>query len=204
MERPADCELLGFEGEIALIIGKTARRVSIVDAWSYVGGLTASNDLGVYDLRWADKGSNLRSKGGDGFTPVGPAILNAADVDPAGQKFIDLGSRLRALPAPLAHDRDRVACLFADPKSPWQCGSHTSISTGFSASTFPRVQASPVQRWGDRRCRISDQQPPLGDLNWRARPRLQRTATFDLSNNRCDDLSNTVSSGQGLRVGSAV
>ncbi|MCQ1946059.1 fumarylacetoacetate hydrolase family protein [Arthrobacter sp. zg-Y1116] len=83
VERPAGCELLGFEGEIALVIGKTARRVSIEDAWSYVGGVTASNDLGVYDLRWADKGSNLRSKGGDGFTPVGPAVLNAADVDPA-------------------------------------------------------------------------------------------------------------------------
>ncbi|UWX96902.1 fumarylacetoacetate hydrolase family protein [Arthrobacter zhaoxinii] len=83
VERPAGCELLGFEGEIALIIGKTARRVTIEDAWSYVEGVTASNDLGVYDLRWADKGSNLRSKGGDGFTPVGPHILNAADVDPA-------------------------------------------------------------------------------------------------------------------------
>jgi 5-oxopent-3-ene-1,2,5-tricarboxylate decarboxylase/2-hydroxyhepta-2,4-diene-1,7-dioate isomerase len=83
VERPAGCELLGFEGEIALIIGKTARRVSVENAWSYVGGVTASNDLGVYDLRWADKGSNLRSKGGDGFTPVGPAILSAADVDPA-------------------------------------------------------------------------------------------------------------------------
>ncbi|MDK1361933.1 fumarylacetoacetate hydrolase family protein [Arthrobacter sp. zg-Y1219] len=83
VERPAGCELLGFEGEIALVIGKIARRVTVEDAWSYVGGVTASNDLGVYDLRWADKGSNLRSKGGDGFTPVGPAILNAADVDPA-------------------------------------------------------------------------------------------------------------------------
>ncbi|MCC9176783.1 fumarylacetoacetate hydrolase family protein [Arthrobacter sp. zg-Y750] len=87
VERPAGCELLGFEGEIALVIGKTARRVSIEDAWSYVGGVTASNDLGVYDLRWADKGSNLRSKGGDGFTPVGPAILNAADVDPANLRI---------------------------------------------------------------------------------------------------------------------
>ncbi|MCC3294267.1 fumarylacetoacetate hydrolase family protein [Arthrobacter sp. zg-Y411] len=87
VERPAGCELLGFEGEIALVIGKTARRVSIEDAWSYVGGVTASNDLGVYDLRWADKGSNLRSKGGDGFTPVGPHILDAADVDPANLRI---------------------------------------------------------------------------------------------------------------------
>lgn len=87
VERPAGCELLGFEGEIALVIGKTARRVRIEDAWSYVGGVTASNDLGVYDLRWADKGSNLRSKGGDGFTPVGPAILDAAATDPAALRI---------------------------------------------------------------------------------------------------------------------
>ncbi|GAB2730207.1 fumarylacetoacetate hydrolase family protein [Arthrobacter bambusae] len=83
VERPAGCELLGYEGEIALIIGKPARRVSLEDAWSHVQWVTASNDLGVYDLRYADKGSNLRSKGGDGFTPVGPALIPAADVDPS-------------------------------------------------------------------------------------------------------------------------
>jgi 5-oxopent-3-ene-1,2,5-tricarboxylate decarboxylase/2-hydroxyhepta-2,4-diene-1,7-dioate isomerase len=83
VERPAGCELLGYEGEIALVIGKAARRVSIDDAWSHVAAVTASNDLGVYDLRWADKGSNLRSKGGDGFTPVGPALIPADAVDPA-------------------------------------------------------------------------------------------------------------------------
>ena len=37
----------------------------------------------MYDLRYADKGSNLRSKGGDGFTPVGPALIPADAVDPA-------------------------------------------------------------------------------------------------------------------------
>lgn len=83
VERPAGCELLGYEGEIALIIGKAARRVSIEDAWSHVAAVTASNDLGVYDLRWADKGSNVRSKGGDGFTPVGPSLIPADAVDPA-------------------------------------------------------------------------------------------------------------------------
>jgi 2-keto-4-pentenoate hydratase/2-oxohepta-3-ene-1,7-dioic acid hydratase in catechol pathway/regulator of RNase E activity RraA len=82
VERPAGCELLGFEGEIALIIGKPARRVGLEDAWSHVEWITASNDLGVYDLRYADKGSNLRSKGGDGFTPVGPGLIAADAVDP--------------------------------------------------------------------------------------------------------------------------
>ncbi|MFE4833255.1 fumarylacetoacetate hydrolase family protein [Arthrobacter sp. NPDC056691] len=83
VERPAGCELLGYEGEIAIIIGKAARRVDVEDAWSHVAAVTASNDLGVYDLRYADKGSNLRSKGGDGFTPVGPALIPADAVDPA-------------------------------------------------------------------------------------------------------------------------
>jgi 2-keto-4-pentenoate hydratase/2-oxohepta-3-ene-1,7-dioic acid hydratase in catechol pathway/regulator of RNase E activity RraA len=83
VERPAGCELLGYEGEIALVIGKPARRVGLEDAWSHVEWVTASNDLGVYDLRYADKGSNLRSKGGDGFTPVGPGLIPADSVDPA-------------------------------------------------------------------------------------------------------------------------
>ncbi|WP_223945446.1 fumarylacetoacetate hydrolase family protein [Arthrobacter sp. StoSoilB20] len=82
VERPAGCELLGYEGEIALVIGKSARRVSLENAWSHVEWVTASNDLGVYDLRYADKGSNVRSKGGDGFTPVGPALIPADAVDP--------------------------------------------------------------------------------------------------------------------------
>lgn len=84
VERPDGCELLGFEGEVALVIGTRARRVAPADAWEHVGFVTASNDLGVYDLRYADKGSNLRSKGGDGFTPVGPGLIPARDVDPAG------------------------------------------------------------------------------------------------------------------------
>lgn len=83
VERPAGCELLGFEGEIALIIGAPARRVSPETAWGHVRWITAANDLGVYDLRYADKGSNLRSKGGDGFTPVGPGLLPADAVDPS-------------------------------------------------------------------------------------------------------------------------
>lgn len=82
LERPAGTELLAYEGEIALIIGERTRRVSPAEGWSRVSGVTAANDFGVYDLRAADKGSNVRSKGGDGFTPVGPGIIPAADVDP--------------------------------------------------------------------------------------------------------------------------
>lgn len=84
LERPAGTELLAFEGEIALVIGEPARRVSPADGWRHVASVTAANDFGVYDLRAADKGSNVRSKGGDGFTPIGPELIPAADVAPDG------------------------------------------------------------------------------------------------------------------------
>lgn len=84
VERPLGTELLAFEGEIALVIGSTARWVAPEEGWSHVAGVTAANDLGVYDLRAADKGSNLRSKGGDGYTPLGPELISAEAIDPAG------------------------------------------------------------------------------------------------------------------------
>jgi 5-oxopent-3-ene-1,2,5-tricarboxylate decarboxylase/2-hydroxyhepta-2,4-diene-1,7-dioate isomerase len=82
--RPPGCELLAFEGEVALVIGARARNVSPEDALSYIGWYTAANDFGVYDFRWADRGSNFLSKGADGFTPMGPRLVPADEVDPRG------------------------------------------------------------------------------------------------------------------------
>jgi 2-keto-4-pentenoate hydratase/2-oxohepta-3-ene-1,7-dioic acid hydratase in catechol pathway/regulator of RNase E activity RraA len=82
VHRPPWCELLAFEGEVALVIGTRASRVTPADAWGHVRWVTAANDFGVYDLRYADNGSNVRSKGIDGFTPIGPGLLDARTVDP--------------------------------------------------------------------------------------------------------------------------
>ncbi|MBL3701033.1 fumarylacetoacetate hydrolase family protein [Leucobacter luti] len=81
IERPAGTELLAFEGEVALVIGTAARWVSPEDGWKHVSQVTAANDFGVYDLRAADKGSNVRNKGGDGFTPIGPAAIPTDGID---------------------------------------------------------------------------------------------------------------------------
>src|SRR5690606_21317429 len=50
--------------------------------WDHVAWVTAANDFGLYDLRANDKGSNVRSKGGDGYTPIGPDLVDARQVDP--------------------------------------------------------------------------------------------------------------------------
>ncbi|MFT3866399.1 MAG: fumarylacetoacetate hydrolase family protein [Solirubrobacterales bacterium] len=80
--RPAGCELLAFEGEVGLVIGTACRGVSRERAWEMVGGVTAANDFGVYDLRYADPGSNVHSKGFDGFTPVGVELIDPTAVEP--------------------------------------------------------------------------------------------------------------------------
>ncbi|MCI9888398.1 fumarylacetoacetate hydrolase family protein [Micrococcales bacterium 31B] len=87
VERPAGTELLAFEGEIALVIGKPAYQVALADAWEHVAYVTASNDWGLYDLRANDKGSNVRNKGRDGFTPVGPRLIDARSIDPAALRI---------------------------------------------------------------------------------------------------------------------
>ena len=78
--RPRGVELLAFEGEIAVIISSTARGLTPAQAHDAIGWVAPANDFGVYDLRWADRGSNVLSKSHDGYTPIGPAAP-AADVD---------------------------------------------------------------------------------------------------------------------------
>ncbi len=79
--RPPGCELLTFEGEVALVVGERARRVPVERAWEHVEWVTAANDVGAHDLRYADRGSNVRSKGADTFTPLGPELLPAQELD---------------------------------------------------------------------------------------------------------------------------
>ncbi len=80
--RPPGCRFLNYEGEIAVVIGKRCSNVPIEEALEYVAGYTVVNDWGVHDFRHADRGSMLRVKGQDGFCPLGPFLVDAADVDP--------------------------------------------------------------------------------------------------------------------------
>ncbi|GGC91629.1 hypothetical protein GCM10011512_18380 [Tersicoccus solisilvae] len=84
VERPAGTELLAFEGEVAVVLGERVHRVTPEQGWAAVSHVTAANDWGLYDMRAADKGSNVRNKGGAGYTALGPALIPAAEIDPAG------------------------------------------------------------------------------------------------------------------------
>ena len=65
-----------YEAELAVVIGKTARRVSEADALGYVFGYTAANDVSARDLQFGD-GQWVRGKSLDTFCPLGPGIITA-------------------------------------------------------------------------------------------------------------------------------
>jgi 5-oxopent-3-ene-1,2,5-tricarboxylate decarboxylase/2-hydroxyhepta-2,4-diene-1,7-dioate isomerase len=77
--RPAGCKWLNYEGEIVIIIGKTARNISPEEAGDYIAGYSVGNDYGLHDFRDTDAGSMLRVKGSDTLAPVGPGMVTDWD-----------------------------------------------------------------------------------------------------------------------------
>ena len=82
LRRPHGTRFLNYEGELAVIIGRRMKGVSVEDALGYVAGYAPANDVGLHDFRHADRGSMLRVKGQDGFLPIGPELVPASEFDP--------------------------------------------------------------------------------------------------------------------------
>ena len=75
-----DASNLHYEGEMVLIIGKTARNVSEADAREHIFAVAPGNDVSERvwqqnDLQW------FRAKGADTFGPVGPVMAGGVDYD---------------------------------------------------------------------------------------------------------------------------
>ncbi len=69
---PPESSRVDYEGELAVVIGKRARRLSRAGAASAVFGYTVGIDVTARDLQKAD-GQWWRAKGFDTFCPLGPA-----------------------------------------------------------------------------------------------------------------------------------
>jgi 5-oxopent-3-ene-1,2,5-tricarboxylate decarboxylase/2-hydroxyhepta-2,4-diene-1,7-dioate isomerase len=73
--RPRGTRFLNYEGEVAIVIGRTARNIRVADALGYVAGYSLANDFAIHDFRHADRGSMLRVKGADTLAPMGPGLV---------------------------------------------------------------------------------------------------------------------------------
>ena len=70
------------EAELAVVIGRTASRVSEDDALEFVDGWTCANDVSARDYQFGD-GQWFRGKSLDTFCPVGPRVVPRDELDPA-------------------------------------------------------------------------------------------------------------------------
>lgn len=78
--KPADCRYLNYEGEYAVVIGKTCRNLLPDEAWDSIEGFCPALDMGLQDFRDTDQGSMLRVKGADTLLPIGPGIVRGVNV----------------------------------------------------------------------------------------------------------------------------
>jgi 5-oxopent-3-ene-1,2,5-tricarboxylate decarboxylase/2-hydroxyhepta-2,4-diene-1,7-dioate isomerase len=78
--RPQGVTYMHYECELAVVIGKTARRVSAANAYDYVAGYTVANDYAIRDYLENYYRPNFRVKSRDFATPIGPYLVDPADV----------------------------------------------------------------------------------------------------------------------------
>jgi 2-keto-4-pentenoate hydratase/2-oxohepta-3-ene-1,7-dioic acid hydratase in catechol pathway len=71
--KPNFVSQLDYEAELAIVIGKRAKNVSVSDAKSHIFGYTILNDVSARDIQFKDK-QWTRGKSFDTFAPIGPCV----------------------------------------------------------------------------------------------------------------------------------
>lgn len=77
-----------WEGELVIVIGKTAKNVKEEDAYEHIFGYTVANDVSARDLQDSES-QWVRAKGQDTFCPLGPAIVTKDEIpDPHNLQIV--------------------------------------------------------------------------------------------------------------------
>ena len=78
---PKDSEKLDHEVEIAMVIGKKAKRVSEKDAQDFIFGYCMCNDISEREWQKDKGGQWVKGKSGDTFGPLGPYLVTKDEID---------------------------------------------------------------------------------------------------------------------------
>jgi len=79
---PPEATHVDAEAELAVEIGRRARRISTDDALEYVAGYRCANDVSARNLQFAD-GQWLRGKGFDTFCPLSDRLVPVSELGDA-------------------------------------------------------------------------------------------------------------------------
>jgi len=78
--RPGNVQFMHYECELTIVVGKTASKVKRDDAHDFIAGYTIANDYAIRDYLENWYRPNLRVKNRDTCTPLGPWLVDAADI----------------------------------------------------------------------------------------------------------------------------
>lgn len=78
--RPVDATYMHYECELAVVIGRHGQNIPEATAYDYIAGYTVANDYAIRDYLENYYRPNLRVKSRDGCTPLGPWLVDAADI----------------------------------------------------------------------------------------------------------------------------
>lgn len=105
IDLPGEDEAVDWEAELAVIIGKPARRVSEAEAPGYIAGYTICNDVSMrtWQFRTVEW---LQGKNWEKSTPLGPALVTPDEFQPGGtiRSLIDGDIMQQASTGDLVHD----------------------------------------------------------------------------------------------------
>lgn len=79
LEKPAISDMLDYEVELCVVIGKACKNVSIEDAASVIAGYMVANDVSVRDVQWKSPTWTL-GKSFDTHGPIGPWLVTADEI----------------------------------------------------------------------------------------------------------------------------
>ena len=85
---PTSTTKTDYEVELAVVIGRTARRMTAADAWSYVFGFTVVNDVSARDVMEREQLQIMLCKSPDTFCPIGPRIVTRDEVGDIGGRRV--------------------------------------------------------------------------------------------------------------------
>jgi 5-oxopent-3-ene-1,2,5-tricarboxylate decarboxylase/2-hydroxyhepta-2,4-diene-1,7-dioate isomerase len=104
--RPRGVTFMHYECELAVVIGRRAKKVARADALDHVAGYTVANDYAIRDYLENWYRPNLRVKNRDGCTVLGPWLVDAADVpDPHA---LELRTRVNGRVVQRGNTRDLI------------------------------------------------------------------------------------------------
>ncbi|MFN3493194.1 MAG: fumarylacetoacetate hydrolase family protein [Hydrogenophaga sp.] len=108
--RPPEVQFMHYECELAVVIGRTAKRVKHADALDFVAGYTVANDYAIRDYLENWYRPNLRVKNRDTGTPIGPWLVDAADVHDrlGGPMNLALQTTVNGTVTQQGHTRDMI------------------------------------------------------------------------------------------------